>query len=310
MDDLRSGHAPQLTGDARRRQARAGPQQRHADAGVPRRDGVRRPAHDVVDHRHRRSAPRGEPARADHRARVARERESDGGVGPDASRSPGRVFGGPAGWKADRRAARRPPAAAAARRRGPLRPGHGRRGAARRRRRRRAPRSAGAAGRARRPGRRALSGAGAVHRKRRAGDRRRSRGRGPRRHRHSRARGAADAVRQRAAREEADHQPAVGARGAAHQGRRLQRAHGALRRDGARAGASGAHRRRDGVHPRRVLLPRVAGGVHRRTLRPAQGGRRPGCGCRSIRRSISFPPTRRTSVSPAAASTSRPRFCP
>ena len=87
MVDLRSGHAPQFAGDARRRQARAGPQRRHADAGVPGRDGVRRPAHDVVDHRYRRGAARGEPARADHRTRVAREREGDGGVGPDARRS-------------------------------------------------------------------------------------------------------------------------------------------------------------------------------------------------------------------------------
>ena len=54
----------------------------------------------------------------------------------------------------------------------------------------------------------------------------------------ARARRAADALRQRAARQEADRQPAVGARGAAHQGRRLQRAHGALCRDGARRSAS------------------------------------------------------------------------
>ena len=54
--------------------------------------------------------------------------------------------------------------------------------------------------------------------------------------RHARAGRAADARRQRAARQEADRQPAVGARGAAHQGRRLQRAHRAVRRDGAALG--------------------------------------------------------------------------
>ena len=85
----------------------------------------------------------------------------------------------------------------------------------------------------------------------------------------SRAQGrAADAPRQRAAREEADRQPAVGARGAADQGRRLQRAHGALRRDGARARHSRAHRRRSRLHARRVLLPRLARGLYRRGRRP------------------------------------------
>ena len=73
---------------------------------------------------------------------------------------------------------------------------------------------------------------------------------------------AADAPRQRAARQEADRQPAVGARSAADQGRRLQRAHGAVRRDGAIDRHPGAHRRRPGVHARRVLLPRLARGLH------------------------------------------------
>ena len=49
---------------------------------------------------------------------------------------------------------------------------------------------------------------------------------------------AAHAVRQRPARQKADGQPSVGARGAAHQGRRLQRAHGAVCGDGARGRAS------------------------------------------------------------------------
>ena len=85
----------------------------------------------------------------------------------------------------------------------------------------------------------------------------------PRRDRQPRPRRAADALRQRDARQEADRQPAVGARGAAHEGRRLQRAHRALRRDGARARHPGADRGRPGVRARRVLLPRVARGLHR-----------------------------------------------
>ena len=102
-----------------------------------------------------------------------------------------------------------------------------------------------------------------LHRKRRSRDSRRSRAGGARRRRRSRPRGAADALRQRAARQEADNQPAVRARGAAHESRRLQRAHRALRGDGAIDRHAVADRRRPGVHARRVLLPRVARGVHR-----------------------------------------------
>ena len=122
--------------------------------------------------------------------------------------------------------------------------------------------SAVAAARSARRERRALSAAGAADRKRRARDSRRSGAGG---HAASpaiaRARGAADALRQRAARQEADREPAVGARGAAHEGRRLQRAHGAVRRHGAIDWHSGANRRRPGVHARRLLLPRVARGL-------------------------------------------------
>ena len=66
-----------------------------------------------------------------------------------------------------------------------------------------------------------------------------------------------------------------------NEGRRLQRAHGAVRRDGALDWHPGAHRGRSRLRPRhhrRVLLPRVARGLHRRRD-PAAA-----CGCRSIRR--------------------------
>ena len=73
MDGVRSGDAAQRAGQRRGRQARAGARRRRrADPGVPRRDGVRRPADDVVGHRHRRGRARGEPAGPDHRARVGR----------------------------------------------------------------------------------------------------------------------------------------------------------------------------------------------------------------------------------------------
>ena len=155
-----------------------------------------------------------------------------------------------------------------------------------------------------RSGRRALSAARAVHRKRRAGDS------WPRREGASRSvtgtRARAERLTRHVnahARQEADRQPAVGARSAADQGRRLQRAHRALRRDGARARHSRAHRRRAGLGPRRVLLPRVARGVHRRRTRarPLAAGRSDA--------STSFPPTRRTCGWRAAASTSRRRSC-
>jgi len=67
-------------------------------------------------------------------------------------------------------------------------------------------------------------------------------------------------------RQEADDRAAVGTRGPAHACRGLQRAHRALCRDGARARHPVADRGRHGLHPRRVLLPRVAGGIHRRGI--------------------------------------------
>ena len=202
----------------------------------------------------------------------------------------------PDGEAAHRRAARRPPAPPAARRRR-SRPRPIWRAAAsastatsssstiRRR-------CAAARGR---PGCRAVPGAGAVHRKRRAGDRAEADARVRGVDRRPRARRAADAVRERAAREEADRQPAVGARGAAHEGRRLQRAHRALRRDGARARHPGADRGRpastchgafyyhawpevylDEARPRPVAAGRSdAEPVSRRRHAPAARARRP-----------------------------------
>ena len=292
-------------GQRRGRPARAGARRRRgAAAGLPRRDGVRRPEDLVVDHRHRRGRARGEPARTDYRARVGRQRASAMAVSrrmqvdllqaaavaprmttPIAEPRDVRLMrirlGGADLSAADldggaqRFAGRRPRAARSA-----------------------GPRSRRAAD----PDAVALSRGRGVHRERRAGDHRGGEEGGAGRQRHARARRAADALRQRAARQEADRQPAVGARSAAHQSRRLQRAHRALRRDGARARHSGADRRRPGLHPRRVLLPRVARGVHRGR---AAGSGRQGCGCRSIRRSTSFPPTPRTCGSRAAGSTSR-----
>ena len=92
----------------------------------------------------------------------------------------------------------------------------------------------------------------------------------PRRRRHLAARAgrAAGARRERPARQGPDHQRAVGARGAAHQGRRLQRAHRALRGDGPRARHPDPHQRRPGLGARRLLLPRLARGL-------PGGGRRP-----------------------------------
>ena len=75
---------------------------------------------------------------------------------------------------------------------------------------------------------------------------------------------AAHALRQRVARQEANGQLAVSARGSAHEGRRLQRAHGALRCHGALDRHPRADRRRARVHARSVLLPRMARGVHHR----------------------------------------------
>jgi hypothetical protein len=77
------------------------------------------------------------------------------------------------------------------------------------------------------------------------------------------ARGAAGAPRERAAREAAHAEPALRARGAAHARRRLQRAHGAVRRAGARGRPAGADRGRSRLPARGVLLPRLARGVGR-----------------------------------------------
>ena len=116
---------------------------------------------------------------------------------------------------------------------------------------------------------RSLPAARAVHRKRRAGDSRRGRTAWSQ---------GVTGVRARAERltrevntlveKKPDGEPAVGARSAAHQGRRLQRAHGAVRGAGALARHSRAHQRRCRLRARRVLLPRVARGLHRRGQGP------------------------------------------
>ena len=96
-----------------------------------------------------------------------------------------------------------------------------------------------------RPG--ALPAPRAAHRKRRPGDCRRGASGWWRARRAARSRRAARARRQRPARQDADHQRALGKRGAAHEGRRLQRAHGALRGHGARRRHPHAHQRRPGL---------------------------------------------------------------
>ena len=79
---------------------------------------------------------------------------------------------------------------------------------------------------------------------------------------------AARPPRPRDRREAADREPALRARGAQDPRRRLQRAHGALRRDGPLARPAGAHRRRARVPARRLLLPRLGRGLDRRGARP------------------------------------------
>ena len=149
VDDLRSRDAAQLDGQRRGRPARArARRRRRADSGVPRRDGVRRPAHLVVGHRHRRGRARGEPARADHRARVGRQRAGDGGVAADAGGPAAGRGGRAAHADADRRAARRAADADPPRRRRSVVARSRRRRAAPERRRPRAARSAGARRRA------------------------------------------------------------------------------------------------------------------------------------------------------------------
>ena len=88
-----------------------------------------------------------------------------------------------------------------------------------------------------------------------------------RRSRHARAGGSADALRECHRAEKADRQPAVRARGAADPHRRLQRAHGAVCRHVESGWDTGADCRRPRVRPRRVLLPRLAGDLHRRRRR-------------------------------------------
>ena len=267
-----AGDAAQRADRRGRRQARARARRRHgADSGVPRRDGVLRPAHDILGHRHGRSRARGEPARpADRSASRRRTRARwpcRSQVQADLLEAAAIV---PVGRERDRRAARRPRGCGC----GSTAPTCRRSISTAAARRSRATSSSCAIRRdcapsGRRSRCRALPRAGAADRKRRSGDpspRPRTAVRGAASTRD--ARRAADALRQRPARKEADGQPAVGARGAAHQGRRLQRAHGALRRDGARGRHSRAHRGRPRVRARRVLLPRVARGVHRRRRRP------------------------------------------
>ena len=123
-----------------------------------------------------------------------------------------------------------------------------------------------------------------------------------RRHRRARAGRAPGAPRERAAREEADREPALRARGPAHARRRLQRAHGALRRAGPRERPAGPDRGRARVPARRASTTTPG---RRSTWRSAAAG----CGCRSTPRSTSSPPTPRTSAWRAAASTARRSCC-
>jgi hypothetical protein len=94
------------------------------------------------------------------------------------------------------------------------------------------------------------------------------------------ARGKADALRQRTPRQEADGQPPVGARGPSYEGWRLQRAHGALCRDG----ALDRHPR---THRGRSDLRRAHGAFYYHAwpevyIDEGSGPRL--CGCRSTRR--------------------------
>ena len=152
------------------------------------------------------------------------------------------------------------------------------------------------------PGRpRAVPGRRGVPGERRPGDPRRGGEGGGGRLDTAAARRAARPLRPRHRREAADREPALGPRGAQDPGRRLQRAHGALRRDGPLAGPAGAHRRRARVPARRLLLPRLGRGLDRRGARAAASG------SPSTRPSTSSRPTPRTCASRAAASTARRR---
>ena len=130
----------------------------------------------------------------------------------------------------------------------------------------------------------ALPAAGAVHRERRP------RQSTPKPRRRSPAstdpRATAERLTRRVnahARQEADRQPAVGARGAAHQGRRLQRAHGALCRDGARRWAF--RRASPSASPIRAARSTTTRGPRSTSTKGAAAA----CGCRSIPTFNQFP---------------------
>ena len=262
VDRVRSGDPAQRTGGRRRRAARARARRQHVDSGVPDRPGVRRPAHDLVDDRHRRGDPRGEPTRPDLRQGVGRSGAGHGGAEAGTDR-PAASRGGRAGdERPHRRSPRRPPAATATGGRRSLAPGSSGRRPVGRGQRHRDSRSARSA--ARTPADLDIQRylvpepfieSDARRNRRRDGACRR------RRHRRARPRRAAHAVREWPPREEADGQPSVGARGSAHQGGRLQRAHGAVCGDGPRGGHPGPGCGRSRLRARRVLLPRVARGV-------------------------------------------------
>ena len=135
---------------------------------------------------------------------------------------------------------------------------------------------------------RAVSAAGAVHRKRRRRKFARRPDEAVRGVTGTRARAEALTRYVNAtAAEEADRQPAVGARSAAHEDRRLQRAHGAVRRDGAGASAFPRALRWDWCSC--AARSTTTRGRRCTSTKAAQPRLR---GCRSIRRSTSFRPTR------------------
>ena len=105
---------------------------------------------------------------------------------------------------------------------------------------------------------------GALHRERRSGHSRGGRRSSRQSGRPTRAGGSADALRECHRAEKAHRQPAVRARGTADPHRRLQRAHGAVCRHVESGWDTGADCRGPRVRPRRVLLPRLAGDLHRR----------------------------------------------
>ena len=233
--------------------------------GLPRRHGVSRPADDVVGDRYRRHRPRGESARADDGARVvgAGARSCDsrpGAAGPDADV---RGRAGDAQRIDEPRDVRRLrlrvegvelPAARSRRRRA---------------NRRRVPSSRSTIrGRCspapRIPTRSGFSRLSASLKATPLKSSPKPNARSATATARPRQGGTPHTLRQRVARQEADCQSAVSARGASHEGRRLQRAHGAVRGDGSRRRYSGAHRGRPRLRagrPGRLLLPRVARGL-------------------------------------------------